>query len=157
MTHFAQLYSQMKSDADSLVEAALKTLNASPLRVTEPRRTLIRLLAQAEKPLSCEEIRARSEGKLDLVTVYRNMEVFQQQNLVQTILLESGKQLFELTVEGDHHHHIVCRSCHRTLRLDLCFGGELERYASSCGFEQLQHKIEVFGLCGECVASGESR
>ena len=143
----------MKVDSDSLVEAALQTLKSSTLRVTEPRRALIRLLAEAEKPLSCEEIRAQSKGEFDLVTVYRNMEVFQEQNLVQTILLESGKQLFELTVEGDHHHHIVCRSCHRTLRLELCFGGELERFASSRGFEQLQHKIEVFGLCQECVES----
>ena len=141
----------MEADCESLVEAALKTLQSSTLRVTEPRRALIRLLAEAEKPLSCEEIRARSKGEFDLVTVYRNMEVFREQNIVQGILLESGKQLFELTVEGDHHHHIICRSCHRTLRLDLCFGGELERYASSRGFEQLQHKIEVFGLCGECV------
>ncbi len=140
----------MKAQSDNLVEAALETLKASTLRVTEPRRALLRLLAEAEKPLSCEEIRARSEGEFDLVTVYRNMEVFREQNIVQTILLESGKQLFELTVEGDHHHHIICRSCHRTLRLELCFGGELERYASSRGFKQLEHKIEVFGLCETC-------
>jgi Fe2+ or Zn2+ uptake regulation protein len=141
----------MKANAYSLVESAMETLKSSALRVTEPRKALIRLLAEAEKPLSCEEILTRSEGEFDLVTVYRNMEVFREQNIVQTILLESGKQLFELTVEGDHHHHIVCRTCHRTLRLELCFGGELERYASDRGFEQLQHKIEVFGLCAECV------
>jgi len=147
--------SAVNEQNNQLNDAALKTLSASSLRVTGPRKALVRLLAESEKPLSCEEIRARSGGEFDLVTVYRNMVVFREHNIVQSILLENGKQIFELTAEDDHHHHIVCRSCHRTLRLDLCFGGELERYASSLGFEQLQHKIEVFGLCQECVESGE--
>lgn len=141
----------MKADREKLAQSALANLKASPLRVTEPRRALIRLLAEAETPLSCEEILNRSEGSFDLVTVYRNMEVFRARNIVQSISLESGKQLFELTVEGDHHHHIVCRECHRTLRIDFCFGGELEHYAAGKGFQELKHKIEVFGVCENCV------
>jgi Fe2+ or Zn2+ uptake regulation protein len=142
----------MEAKREKIAEAALKTLERSPLRVTEPRRALIRLLAGAETPLSCEEIKSQSDGQFDLVTVYRNMEVFCERDIVQSIALENGKQLYELTAEGDHHHHIVCRSCHRTLRLELCFGDELERYAATQGFKQLQHKIEVFGLCSQCAS-----
>ena len=147
----------METNRKRLAEAALAILEASTLRVTGQRKALIRLLAGADKPLSCEELQARSDGAFDLVTVYRNMEVFRERDIVQCILLENGKQLFELAVADDHHHHIVCRNCHRTLRLELCFGGELERYAAKQGFEQLSHKIEVFGVCGECAADGGER
>ncbi|MFP4203757.1 MAG: Fur family transcriptional regulator [Opitutales bacterium] len=147
----------MQEDCEKLVESALTALEESPLRVTEPRKALVRLLAKAEKPLSSEEIRMLSGEELDLVTVYRNMEVFSEQGIVQSILLENGKQLFELTAKGDHHHHIICRNCHRALRLELCFGGELERYAANRGFEDLSHKIEVFGICSDCAAGGKRR
>ena len=123
------------------------------MRVTEPRKRLVKLMAGASRPLSAEEMHAAAGGALDLVTIYRNMAVFVEQGVAQPIHLENGKQLFELTQKGDHYHHIICRKCHRTERLELCFGGELERYATRKGFSELNHTIEVYGVCQDC---GES-
>lgn len=123
------------------------------MRLTEPRKALLIILEQADRPLSAEEILASSGDNraLDLVTIYRNMTAFCELGIVQTVKLENGKQLFELQRhEDDHHHHIVCRKCHSVVRLDLCFGGELEKYAQSQGFSELTHTIEVFGVCEDC-------
>lgn len=130
------------------VEACLKNLG---LRVTQPRLEVIKVLVAADRPMSAEDIlQALPKKSLDLVTIYRNMSLFAENGLVQVIQLESGKQLFELMESGEHHHHIVCRACHRTVRLDLCFGGELEKMAQAQGFSELSHTIEVFGVCGDC-------
>lgn len=123
------------------------------MRLTNPRKRLIEVLESAKRPLSAEEIlRFDGSGSLDLVTIYRNMAVFCELGFTQTIQLETGKQLFELKQgDHDHHHHIVCRQCHRVVRLDLCFGGELEKYAREMGYTDVTHTFEVFGVCEDCT------
>jgi Fe2+ or Zn2+ uptake regulation protein len=141
------MHSESKSD---LTTQTLEALANTSLRVTQPRRRLIELMASATHPLSAEELYQASEMQLDLVTIYRNMSVFVEYGVVQLIQLENGKQLFELTPQGDHFHHIVCRKCHHTERLELCFGAELERYATGKGYSSVNHVIEVYGLCKNC-------
>ena len=134
------------------MEAHEARLKAAGRRLTTPRRRLLEALGRASRPLSAEELQASSGEAVDLVTVYRNLAVFAEQGMVQSIQLEGGKQLFELQRSAsDHHHHIVCRRCHEVERLDLCFGSELEKYARSKGFSELTHTIEVFGLCPTCA------
>lgn len=134
--------------------ATLEKLAHAGLRVTGARQSILEVLAEAQTPLSVEELQAQSSGRFDLVTVYRNMEVFAENGIVERILLEDGKALYALAVAGDHTHHIVCRDCHKTERIEFCMGGELERYASSRGFSRLSHTIEVFGLCPACTEVG---
>lgn len=135
---------------DARVTISQNRITESGLRMTAARRQLIDILAGSERPLSVEDISQRSKGQFDLVTIYRNLEVFREIGIVEVILLENGKNLFELTGEHDHSHHIVCRHCLKTERIDFCLGGELERYASSRGFSNLSHTIEVFGECPDC-------
>ncbi|MGF1451628.1 MAG: Fur family transcriptional regulator [Opitutales bacterium] len=137
------------------METLPERLRDAGYRMTQPRRQLMKILQGAERPLSAEEILAAAgTSAIDLVTVYRNLAIFGELGLIQTIQLETGKQLFELQEsENDHHHHIICRSCHGVVRLDLCFGAELEKYARSLGFTQLSHTIEVFGLCADCAGA----
>jgi len=132
------------------MEARIK---AAGLRLTEPRRRILRILEAAQRPMAAEDILAASSGRtLDLVTVYRNMAAFAEHNLVQVLHLENGKQLFELKRgEHDHHHHIICRNCHNVVRLDLCFGSELEKYAREMGYKDVSHTFEVFGVCRDCA------
>ncbi len=123
------------------------------MRLTNPRKRLVAVLESAGRPLSAEEIMDfDGSGSLDLVTVYRNMAAFCEHRLAQVIHLENGKQLFEIRrYEDDHHHHIVCRRCHNVVRLDLCFGGELEKYARDMGYSEVTHTFEVFGVCRACA------
>lgn len=139
---------------DARVAISQNRITDSGLRMTAPRRQLIEILAESERPLSVEDLSQRSKGKFDLVTIYRNLEVFRELGIVEVILLENGKNLFELTGEHDHSHHIVCRHCLKAERIEFCMGGELERYASSRGFSNLSHTIEVFGECPDCETKG---
>jgi Fe2+ or Zn2+ uptake regulation protein len=135
----------------------MKNLNerikASGMRLTNPRKRLTAVLESADRPMSAEEIMAsESQGALDLVTVYRNLAAFCEHGFVQTLHLENGKQLFEIQRgEHDHHHHIICRKCHSVIRLDLCFGNELEKYARDKGFTEVTHAFEIYGVCPDCA------
>ena len=50
-----------------------------------------------------------------------------------------------------HHHHLVCRSCGRTVEVE---GPTVERWADSVadrhGFTDVSHTLEIFGTCPDC-------
>jgi Fur family ferric uptake transcriptional regulator len=50
----------------------------------------------------------------------------------------------------DHHHHLVCRQCGRSIEVS---GPEVEawaeRVAAAAGYTEISHTLEVFGLCPE--------
>ena len=105
-------------------EELLRRIKDFGMRLTRPRRGIIDVLLNADRALSAEDVRIAGDfEESDLGTVYRNLETFQRLGLVQRILLESGKQLVEATAPDEHFHHIICRKCHRTERLDSCQGG----------------------------------
>ncbi len=37
------------------------------------------------------------------------------------------------------------------MRLDLCFGSELEKYARDKGFNVVTHALETYGICPDCT------
>ncbi|MDQ8202099.1 Fur family transcriptional regulator [Pelagicoccus sp. SDUM812003] len=132
-------------------DAAISSLKRERYRITEPRKALLRLLVDSERPLSAEEAHDRlGSSDYDLVTVYRNLETFETAGIATRILTESGKSLFELNRSEHHHHHIICRKCHRAERLDHCEIEKLETLATKLGFTEVTHVLELYGVCDDC-------
>ena len=132
----------------------LERLRQCGLRMTRNRESLVEVLIDSDHPLSADEIREKAGfSSTDLVTVYRNLEAFQSAGLLQRIPLENGSQLFELTDLNDHYHHLICRECHKTERLEVCLGEKLSKKAETLGYTQIAHVLEVYGICGECASS----
>jgi Fur family ferric uptake transcriptional regulator len=50
-----------------------------------------------------------------------------------------------------HHHHLVCRSCGRTVEVE---GPTVEKWthgvAEANGFRDVSHTLEIFGTCSDC-------
>ncbi|HCR31747.1 MAG TPA: transcriptional repressor [Opitutae bacterium] len=131
--------------------SALNSLKKERLRITEPRKALLQLLVDQSKPFSAEELHEMlGPGAFDLVTVYRNLEAFENAGIVNRIPTESGKSLFELNAEQHHYHHIICRKCHRTEKLDTCEVKKLEKLASDLGYSEITHVLELYGVCETC-------
>ena len=53
---------------------------------------------------------------------------------------------------GKHHDHFICTKCDKIIEFD---NDEMERLqlkiASNLGFHMLQHKMEIYGVCAECM------
>ena len=50
-------------------------------------------------------------------------------------------------------HHLVCRSCGTTVEVtDPPVERWASRIAAEHGFADVQHQVEVFGTCANCVA-----
>ena len=54
---------------------------------------------------------------------------------------------------GRHHDHLICTKCGKIMEFA---NADMERLqlqiASELGFQMLQHRMEIYGLCDECFA-----
>jgi Fur family ferric uptake transcriptional regulator len=51
----------------------------------------------------------------------------------------------------DHHHHLICRNCGKTVEIEA---ERVESWADEVarehGFTQPSHTIDIFGTCSSC-------
>ena len=98
------------------------------------------------------ELRRQGE-QIGLTTVYRHLQVLSEDGRVDTIRDQSGETLYRRCRSNAHHHHLTCRNCGRSVEVE---GRAVERWAeqvaSEAGFADVDHTVELFGLCPECVA-----
>jgi len=54
---------------------------------------------------------------------------------------------------GVHHDHMVCTQCGAIVEFhDEALESLQDKLAAEYGFFMLQHKMEIYGLCGQCMA-----
>jgi len=138
-------------------ENALNALRDRKHRITGPRREILATLAADHGPFTIEQIHRRVKGRsCNLVTVYRNLAVLEELELVRRCDFGDGTYRYELNAE-EHHHHIICRICTKVVTLDLCVAAGLERLAKEMGYTNVTHSMELFGICPKCRKGKSSR
>jgi Fur family ferric uptake transcriptional regulator len=122
-------------------------------RTTRQRRAVTAVLQQFDDFRSAQEIHGllrRSDEKVGLTTVYRALQSLADSGDVDTLRTEDGEALYR-RCSTTHHHHLVCRSCGRTVEVE---GPAVEtwadRVAAAHDFTDVSHTIEIFGVCSGC-------
>jgi Fur family ferric uptake transcriptional regulator len=95
-------------------------------------------------------LKQRGEA-VGLTTVYRTLQGLADSGEVDTLRNDDGESLYRRCSHG-HHHHLVCRSCGRTVEVE---GPTVERWAERVavehGYREVSHTLEIFGTCGGCA------
>ncbi len=125
-------------------------------RSTRQRRAVASCLERFDDFRSAQEIHEllRRDGEnVGLSTVYRTLQVLADADEVDVLRGEDGETRYRQCSER-HHHHLVCRSCGRTVEVE---GPTVERWASAIaeehGFVQVSHTLEIFGVCSSCASA----
>ncbi len=88
---------------------------------------------------------------IGLATVYRALTDLAVEGEADSLQSADGESLYRACTPGQHHHHLICRSCGLTVEIEA---DAVERWAQSVasdhGFTQANHVVDVFGLCAEC-------
>src|SRR6185437_11907390 len=83
--------------------------------LTKGARKVLELLEQSHELTSAQDIygrlRTEEEKAPGLTTVYRSLESLVGLGLVQAVDIGDGERRYEVVNPGEHHHHLVCRSC----------------------------------------------
>ncbi len=129
----------------------LKIMADRGLRITEQRRTLSKLFVETDGYLMPKDVYEHMEKKYPGVsfdTVYRNLRLMQEMNLIEQFNFEEGVKFRLHCQEHDHHHHLICMDCEKTIPLVFCPMDYQTDIPSD--FEVIKHKFEVYGYCKEC-------
>lgn len=123
------------------------------LRLTPQRKLILDVIQQAGGHLTIEQIyrcvRERNP-RLNLATVYRNLDVLCDLRLVVAADIGGGTWIYESAGEQPHHH-LVCRACGAIARIEHSEVVELYQ-----GIDRRHHftidmdHMALFGLCARC-------
>ncbi len=130
-----------------------KALSLNGYRITQPRRTILEIIASSNRPLTPIEIydKARSsEPSIGLVTVYRTIDRLADLNLVERVHQSDHCQtIFRATQE--HRHLLICNTCGESVYFD---GLEVEQkfddIGKAFGYKVTNHWLQLEGICSAC-------
>jgi Fur family ferric uptake transcriptional regulator len=121
--------------------------------VTRQRDAVRAIFSRLDAFHSIQDVHARLREAGDavgLTTVYRAVQSLAEDGELDSIRTDSGEALYR-RCSTDHHHHLVCRACGRTVEVA---GPAVERWARRVadehGFVDLSHTLEIFGTCADC-------
>lgn len=132
-------------------------LREKSLRLTSQRIELLRELAAEPNDVTAQELwrRLREERRsnVGLATVYRTLALLRAHDIVDT-LSHHGSELCYRLCSDTHHHHLVCRTCHRVVELSECEIDEwVKQISAKHGFARPRHQLEVDGVCAQCSSA----
>jgi Fur family transcriptional regulator, ferric uptake regulator len=127
-------------------------LRAAGLRQTPQRQGILRVLETSQKPLTVDEIwRAMAESRSGIPTVYRNLERFVHEGWVEPLLGADQVVRYARCHSKEHHHHLQCERCGRTVEVGACGLHAVEKAIEKrTGYHITRHQLQLFGLCPEC-------
>ena len=141
---------------DAIHEEAAAALRASGKRYTQNRSAVVSVLAKSSQPLTIEGILEKADGLFSSST-YRSLAMLVEAGVVRRLSMNSERSYFELSEHlGEHHHHLLCRSC--GVVADVVLDSETESAverglamaAGAQGFTVDGHTVDAIGRCAGC-------
>ena len=126
-----------------------------PVRRTRQRAAVQTALEGRDDFMSAQQLHdlLRQQGEsVGLTTVYRSLQALADAGVVDSLVTDDGETVYR-RCSPEHHHHLVCRSCGRTVEIA---GPAVETWADAVarehGFTDISHTLELFGLCADCAS-----
>lgn len=108
------------------------------IKLTNARKAILEVLIDSNKPLSYEDI--KDFISMDKATFYRNVAIFEEENLINSFESNDKKRYFE--IKKNQHSHFICTNC-----------SKIECIHKKLNLILPEYKIEniiIKGICKEC-------
>jgi Fur family ferric uptake transcriptional regulator len=135
-------------------EVSAEASRQPAVRSTRQKAAINAVLDRSEEFLTAQDLhdRLRQQGeRVGLATVYRSLQALSDAGELDQLRTDEGETAYRRCSRG-HHHHLVCRSCGRTVEVE---GPAVEHWADKValahGFTDVSHTLEIFGTCASCA------
>jgi len=142
----------------SRLDQAYKQLKLQGFRLTQIRKDLVKFILGRKSHWTIQSIAIQAKKslpKVGIATVYRTVNLLQQQGYLTETYSSSGSARYEVTPE-EHHDHLTCIICGKIVEFE---NAEIERLqeavAQKLGFELVDHRMELYGKCPRCKEKGK--
>lgn len=133
------------------IDKAIDLLHEKGYQATDRRKKILSYFEAADGYRTAKDLNEHMETKylnISFDTLYRNLRLFDELNILETTELNSEKH-FRMNCTEHHHHHFICNDCGKTKKINLCPMDELEPTLKHYYVED--HKFEIYGLCPVCL------
>ena len=137
-------------------EQFCKLFKQDQLTDFEDRFAVMEAFMQADGHVSSAQMIARLNDlghSLEPEFVRDTLKLMCQYGFARKQQFDTGEILYEHLHLGQHHDHMVCTKCRKIVEFE---DPQLEalqiRAAEGHGFHLLQHKMEMYGICAQCMS-----
>lgn len=117
------------------------------LKMTEQRRTILKVLDQAHDHPSVEVVYERAKNmdpSISIATVYRTLSLLDEMDLIVRHEFKENFSRYETNME--HHHHLIDLESGAVIEFK---NDELEKIkqkiAQELGYDLVDHRLELYG------------
>ena len=129
-------------------------LRERSLKSTSQRDDIARVFFGSNRHISVEELYRdvrKVNPRVGYATVYRTVRLLRECGLAAERHFHDGEARFENVEEEHHHDHLICERCGRIVEFSNPEIEELqETVARKLDFVISGHKMELYGICGDC-------
>ncbi len=123
------------------------------MKQTKARTAIVHFLQKEHVPVDVHQITQHLKNKqmsIDVATVYRNLERFYKEGIIDRLEFQEGKFRYEIKHKDDHHH-LICQECGKVEDISDCSIPQLvAEIQKKKQFIVKRHSLEFFGLCKNC-------
>lgn len=129
-----------------------RILKENSIKITKGRIAILKVLGESQEPLCAEDIyniTKKMNININLSTVYRGLELFDEKGLVDKFILNQGVYMYKL--KGEEHKHLLeCDICHKEVEVP-CPMKQVEALVElNTGFKLTEHNLVLKGICNNC-------
>jgi len=121
----------------------------------EDRFNILEVFLQTEKHLTSSElIKLLEENGYDFEPdfIRDTLKLMVRFGFAKKNRFNNGPVRYEHMHLGQHHDHMICTKCRKIVEFREDRLEDLQvQIAAANGFHMLQHKMEIYGICSECL------
>jgi Fur family ferric uptake transcriptional regulator len=121
----------------------------------ENRFKVLEVFLQTEKHVTVDELvhlLSQNGWDLDPQFVRETLKLLCRFGFANRSQFDNGQVRYEHRHLGQHHDHMICTKCRKIFEFKE---NQLEKLqiqiAAAQGFHMLQHKMEIYGICSNCL------
>ncbi len=141
------------------VQDIIVKLKEHGYKITPQRQEIVNVMAQENRHMTVDDIHGKISARfpnLSVDTVYRNVGVLEQLNMLDRTDFGDGIGRYKLVEDGGHRHHLICLKCGCSEEVDFCPLDYIDQQQiRDKNFAIARHNFEIFGYCARCSKKEE--
>ena len=125
----------------------------------DDRFKMLEVFLQTEKHVTVNSLwLILRDKKINLSSEFieETLELMCRFGFAQKNRFDDGLVHYEHRHLGQHHDHMICTKCGKILEFENDQLEQLQsQVVSGFGFHMLQHRMEIYGICADCLKSRE--
>ena len=123
----------------------------------DERMTVVETFLQTEQHISeqeLDEIIKKKNLSLNHALIADTLDLMCRYGFAHKHQFDNGVLRYEHRHIGQHHDHMICTKCNQIIEFQNNQIENLQlQVAAQHGFHMLQHKMEIYGICKNCLKS----